>query len=477
MNDMATASLQKDSTGAGHIVFFVIAAAAPLTAVVGATPAAFAFGNGAGLPGTFIVAGLIYLLFGASFTMMTRMCGSAGGFYGYIGHSLGWATGVGGAFVAIVAYTAIQTAIYGLFSYFVAAKLMLIGLDVPWWGVAIACVGLVHWCGARDIAFSGRLLGVLMLGEVLILLALDIAILAHTGREGLEFSSFTPGAVGASGIGISLVFVIASYVGFEATTIFSEEARDPARTIPRATYIAVLFITLFYALSTWAMVQFHGAAHIGDAARANPGELYFAASRLLLGGWPTLAMETLLLTSLFASQLAFHNTITRYLFALARDGLIFKAFARTHPRFRSPHVASMAQSLSAIVLILIFAVIGADPYAIVFSWMSAFATIGILAVQCLVAVAVLRACSPNSAEFSFGRRILAPILSGVGLALCLLLVIANLPLLAGSDSLIVRTFPIISLGVGIMGAMLALRLRRLRPDRYASLARSLETIS
>jgi len=465
--------LRSNAVGPAHIIFFVIAAAAPLTAIVGATPAAFAFGNGAGVPGTFILTGIIYLLFGAAFTAMTARCGSAGGFYSYIGHGLGWPTGVGGAFIAIASYTAIQTAIYGLFSYFLASELADLGLSLPWWPIALGCVVIVHVCGARDVTFSGRLLGILMLGEVLILLALDIAILTRSGHWKAELSSFMPNTVAAPGLGASLVFVVASYVGFEATTIFSEEARDPARTIPRATYIAVLFITFFYAFSTWAMVQLQGAGEIAAAARVNPANLYFAAAHLLLGRIPMIIMEMLVLTSLFASQLAFHNTITRYLFALARDGLLFSAMARTHPRFHSPHVASMVQTVSAMVLILLFASLHVDAYAIVFSWMSAFASIGILAVQCLVSLSALLAFAGDRRGVGFSRAIMAPLLSGAGLAACLWLVIANLPLLAGTQSPAIWLFPVASLVIGLIGAILTMRLRRQRPDHYAMLVNSL----
>lgn len=50
-------TLRKNALGTPHIVFFVIAAAAPLTAVVGVTPSAFQLGNGPGVPVTFLLVG------------------------------------------------------------------------------------------------------------------------------------------------------------------------------------------------------------------------------------------------------------------------------------------------------------------------------------------------------------------------------------------------------------------------------------
>src|SRR6185295_9272170 len=66
--DIPMDTLRKDALGVPQIVFFVVAAAAPLTAVVGVTPAAFTLGNGPGVPMTFLLVGVLYLVFSAGFT-------------------------------------------------------------------------------------------------------------------------------------------------------------------------------------------------------------------------------------------------------------------------------------------------------------------------------------------------------------------------------------------------------------------------
>lgn len=290
--------LAKDSVGLAHIVFFVVAAAAPLTAVVGASPAAFAFGNGAGVPGAFMLAGLLYLLFSVGFTAMSRHVGGAGAFYTYITHGIGKPVGVGGAFMALVTYSAVQIAIYGLFGFFMANAIAPLGLVLPWWVWAFAALVVVLVCGQRNIAFSGAILGVCMIAEIGILLILDLAIVfSGGGPEGIAFSSFAPSQVFTPGLGVALVFVIGSFIGFEATAIFGEEAEDPEKTIPRATYVAVLLITLFYAFSTWAIVQFYGPGNVQASAAAGLDSFYFAAANSVLGAWSSQVMNVLLITS------------------------------------------------------------------------------------------------------------------------------------------------------------------------------------
>lgn len=121
---------------------------------------------------------------------------------------------------------------------------------------------------------------------------------------------------------VALVFVVSSFIGIEATVIFGEEARDPAPTIKRAAYISVALISIFYALSTWAIAVHYGPAQIVAEATENPATLSLRAVESLFGRVHALAMNVLLITSLCACALSFHNTINRYLFAVGREGLI-----------------------------------------------------------------------------------------------------------------------------------------------------------
>ncbi|MBY3377385.1 APC family permease [Rhizobium laguerreae] len=467
--------LARDSVGLAHIVFFVVAAAAPLTAVVGASPAAFAFGNGVGVPGAFVLAGLLYLLFSVGFTAMSRHVGGAGAFYTYITHGIGKPAGVGGAFMALVTYSAVQIAIYGLFGFFMANAIAPLGLVLPWWAFAFAALVVVLVCGQRNIAFSGAILGVCMIAEIAILLVLDLAIVfSGGGPEGISFSSFMPSPVFAPGLGVALVFVIGSFIGFEATAIFGEEAEDPEKTIPRATYVAVLLITLFYAFSTWAIVQFYGPGKVQAAAAASLDSFYFTAANSVLGPWSSQVMNVLLITSLFACILSFHNTLNRYFFALGREGLAAKVLGKVHTKHGSPYAAGLLQSLVAAVVLALFVIFGADPYTVVFSWMAALAGIGILLVQVLVSVAIIMFFRKTPNIYSAWTTMIAPVLALLGLMGSLVLVSSNLSLLSGSESLIVKAFPYAMVLVGILGALFAIRVKRSKPALYASLGKVFE---
>jgi amino acid transporter len=273
---------------------------------------------------------------------------------------------------------------------------------------------------------------------------------------------------------VALVFVIGSFIGFEATAIFGEEAEDPEKTIPRATYVAVLLITLFYAFSTWAIVQFYGPGKVQAAAAASLDSFYFTAANSVLGAWSSQAMNVLLITSLFACILSFHNTLNRYFFALGREGLAAQVLGKVHAKHGSPYAAGLLQSLIAAVVLGLFVIFGADPYTVVFSWMAALAGIGILLVQVLVSVAIIMFFRKTPNSYSAWTTMTAPMLALLGLMGSLVLVSSNLSLLSGSESLIVKAFPYAMVLVGILGALFAVRVKRSKPALYASLGKVFE---
>lgn len=467
--------LAKNSVGIAHIVFFVVAAAAPLTAVVGATPPAFAFGNGAGVPGAFVLAGLLYLIFSVGFTAMSRHIGGAGAFYTYITRGIGKPAGVGGAFMALLTYSAVQIAVYGLLGLFTQGAMAGAGLDLPWWVWSFAFLVIVHFSGQRNVAFSGTILGVCMLAEIAILLLLDIGIvLAGGGPEGIGFTSFSPSTIFAPGLGVALVFVVGSFIGFESTAIFAEETEHPEKTIPRATYISVLLIAVFYAFSTWAITQFYGPAQVQAAAGAALETFYFDASAQILGGWSTQVMNILLITSLFACVLSFHNTLNRYFFALGREGLAFRVLGKVHVVHGSPYVAGWLQSATAAIILAAFVIAGQDPYAVVFSYMSALAVIGILSVQALVCIAIVMFFRKDARGHGVWTTTIAPLLALAGLLGALVLLISNLEMLAGTSNIVVNSFPVLVVLVGLAGVAFALKIRKANPERYASLGKVFE---
>ncbi|MDH4567103.1 APC family permease [Pseudomonas sp. BN414] len=475
MSGVQQSGLRKNAIGVAGIVFFVVAAAAPLTVVVGSVPLAITMGGGVGIPSLFLIAGLLYLLFAVGYCAMSRHIGNAGAFYTFVTRGLNPLCGAGSAFMALLAYNAVQFALYGGFGYFLSDALKSHwGIEIPWFALVAGTICVVHFCGSRDIDFSGKLLAALLIGETAIVLAIDIAIILSNGNgNGFTAAPFSPSQVLSPGLGIGLIFAICAFLGFEATAIFSEEARDPVRTIPRATYVAVSGIMLFYAFSAWAIIQAYGVEGAMEMATRDPGNLWLKICSELLGSGASALMNILVLTSMFAAILSFHNSITRYLFAMGREQLLWSGLARTHGVHRSPYIAGRVQSIAAMLCMGAFAGFGQDPYLIIYSWMAALSTIGMIAVQVLACLAVIGFFWKDARGTSLWQRLIAPAASAVCLTVFLALVIDNLTLMSGSESWVVRSFPYLVLITGIAGVACAMYLKRAHPAKYQAMGLAL----
>ncbi|WP_034411763.1 APC family permease, partial [Derxia gummosa] len=382
---------RRGNLGACAIAFFVISASGPLVATAGGVPVAMLFGNGAGLPAMFVLATAVLLVFATAYTAMALDLPGAGGFYAFAERGLGrrWA-GAAGA-LALLAYDAMQASLYGLFGAAVRA-LLLPRHDLPWWLPALGAWAGVALFGWRRADLSARVLGLLVGAEYLAVIALDLAIVRAGGADGLDASAFTPALALGGSPAIALMLCFACFIGFEGAALYAEEARDPARGVPLATWGSVLLIGGFYGFTSWAVVAGLGAGRVAArlGALGDPTELLFTLAAEYAGGALPMLLRGLYLTSIWASLLAFHNAVARYLFALGRARLLPAALGRAHPRHGSPHAGSLAQSLSALVVIGGFALAGADPVLGMFTLLSALGTLGILALMALAALAALR---------------------------------------------------------------------------------------
>ena len=127
--------------------------------------------------------------------------------------------------------------------------------------------------GSRSIHVGSQFLIALLLAETAILVLLAIAVLIKGGAHGLSLTSFTPAHTFTPQLGAVLTFAFAAFMGFESTALYREEAKRPERTIPRATYIAVAFLGLFYAFMVWIVVVAYGTDNAQAVSIQNPAEM------------------------------------------------------------------------------------------------------------------------------------------------------------------------------------------------------------
>lgn len=456
--------------GVTAIVFMVVAAAAPLTVVGGTMPLGFGLGNGLGLPVTFVIAAVILCLFTVGLSRMSRVVSKPGAFYTYIREGLGDTAGTAAAFVAVASYIVVPLAT----SAYAGVQLNLAvsslgGPEIPWWIYSLATVAIIGVIGYRSIDLTSRVLGVLLVGEVLVVAVLAAVVLAVGGDAGLTSKPFEPSNLLSGNIGLAMMFAITGFIGFEATAVFRDEARDPVRTVPRATYISVTVIGLFYTFAAYVMIVAWGPDNVVAQAISDPAGMLVGTTDRYLGAVGVVAAQALLITSILACILAFHNVTARYLHALAGDGMLPRKINSIHAVHGSPAHSSLIVTGVSIAFLLVAVILGLDPVTQVFAWFSSLITVGVIILMIATGIAVLVYFTKNRSDSTMWTCVGAPTLSVLGLGISLFLLVQNFPMLVGGSRALAYTllgiFPIAAL-VGVAVAKRKTIERHRKPLRF-----------
>lgn len=439
------------------IVFMVIATAAPLTAMASILPVVVGFGNGVGAPGTYLLVSIVLAVFSVGYTAMSAHIVNAGAFYAYISAGLGRQIGMASGLIAVTAYNLLTIYVVGLIGYFARQTFDAeLGINLPWWLYSAVALTIALILGIRGLEVNVRTLGFILIVESGLLVAFDIVSIAKNGLDSLPVESFSPSQVFSGSPGLALLFAVTCFIGFEATAIFGEEARDPHKSVPQATYLAISIVATLYVVTTWVIVASAGGTGAKEVAAADPGNYTLTALTHVLGSGTSSVASWLLLSSLLAVLMALHNMSARYLMAFGREGILHRALGRTHPVNRSPKNAGIAQAALASAVAGVYAVVGADPYTDLGSQTGALGTL---------AVIVLMAACSFSVPFYFARRgplrvwnhIVAPISSGLALGYFAFLAVDNYSAVTGSASDVVNRLPLILVVIAVVGFIVGSR--------------------
>lgn len=455
--------------GVGSIVFMVVAAVAPLGAACAVLPLVFALSGNAAAPLYFLGAVVVLCIFAVGFTMMSRRVRNAGAFYSYVQAGLGKIAGAGTAALALVSYCLLLIGLYALLGVSAAAVVeQYLGIAVEWWVASLAFVAVVAVLGYRDIEVSAKVLGVALVVEALVVVVIDVAVLAGGGAGGFSALPLDPGHALDGTPGLGLMFAFFAFIGFEATAVFRSEAANPTRTIPRATYIAVALIGTMYAITSYAIAVGIGATDAAAVAGADPSNVLQNLAVRYIGTPMADLVRILLVTSVFACVLSFHNVVARYQFTLADGGLLPKALGEVHPEHRAPSRSSVTVTVMSVVVSALVLVLGLDPITEVYTWFSGAATLGVIALMALTSVAVIAFHRRHHPDASRWGSVVAPLLSLVGLGFVLVMIVVNFDLLVGTGA--AATTILAALAVAFLaGAVITAVTRARSPERYAQL--------
>jgi len=464
-------ALARDRLGVPAVLFFVLSGVAPLTVAAGVIPTAYQTTGLTGIPAAFAVIAVILAIFAIGYVAMTRHIKNAGAFYAFVARGIGRPVGVAAALVALLSYNFLQVGLYGAFGPTAASEAAAhLHVHTQWWEWALGAWAVITVLGLLRVEITGRVLGVLLTAEILVILAETAAGLAHPAGGHLSFATLSPVALTSAGFGtfgVLAVVAVLGFVGFEQAPVLAEEARDAWRTIPVATYVALGMIAVVYAGASWAMAAHNGDSRVVDAAgQQGPGLLFG------LGGSGTLsqAAQLLFLTSLFAAALAFHNCCWRYAYALGRESVLPSRLGRTGGN-NIPKAASLVQSVTGLAVIAVYALAGWDPLTRLFFWLGTTGGFGILALLALTAIAVIAFFAHDPRGETPWRRLIAPALAAILLTGIVVLAAAHYATLLGvpAGATAAWALPASYAAAAMIGLAWGLVLKIRRPQTYAAI--------
>jgi amino acid transporter len=301
-----------------------------------------------------LIAGLGVLAIGYSVTVFARRYAGAGAVYEYLTH---------GAHPALGIYAA---GVFFIGSLFLGGGGIYLGLGIlsngfwtahisdsapAWWVFALIFLAVtlaLNYIGVR-IAIGAML--TLSAISFIPMLLLGIVMVVKGGADGNTLSVFNPGTTSVSTAFNGVLLAILLFVGFEAAASIGEESRDPKRAIPRAVLGTVAASAAFFVFMAYAISIGLGRKAVEGGAWADPAVLDKLATHYV-GSWLATIVDLVVILDAFGLALAICVTIGRGYFALGRDGLLPRVFAKTS-RYNTPWVGNLMVAIGGVGLILL----------------------------------------------------------------------------------------------------------------------------
>jgi len=504
--------LHANALGLPAILFVCVAAIAPAASMLFNVPV-MASQAGAATPLAFVLSAVGVLLLGVPVVYFARHLSSAGGFATWVRHGLGRGAAFQVGWLMLGAYALFEAALQATVGGSLESLLSPLGINLPggWVAYALVLTLIVGVLSYVDVRASVWVMAPFAVAEVLALVILDAAITVKGGAAGHDLlHTFTPTGAsltgvapgGTLGIGIAMVLGILAFVGFETGAVYGEEARNPHKTIPIAIFALLVFLAVLYTWTSYAAtigVGWRNAGSVLGNVNVAPQQ-YVTLAGVYVGRWLGIALIVFVITSNFASSFAMHQAMVRYGYSMGREGVLLRSLGKTHPRWKSPYIATFMQSGFTFLLILFLGLVrqhtnpdGSVSYAlgiangttwqqtsgiVSFGWLASIVTICIILVYILTNIAA-PFFARSRGELRLFQHVIAPAVS----TLLLLLPLASylLPALPGSLGAFftrlgfaptpfpANILPLFVLAWVIAGLIVVGAVAHVHPDRYERL--------
>jgi len=378
---------------------------------------------GVAAPLTIIAAGVAVFFLAFIAAEFTKMEPSAGSFITYVETSLGPRAGVVTALLIAVGFTVAIAGVFTMAGGMISLTLQhYTAWNPSWVPISVAMTGGAVWLALRGAALSTTAVGIAMVVQVAIMVAVCVVVLIDEGSR-LSTAPFSWSHLHHGLAGLSAGFPLALYmlIGWENAPALAEETRNPQRTVPRALYTALAFTTGLFVLFAYTTITgFHyDASSIGRASvpflRLADGYLGGAAVLAWLAG----------IVSVLATLIAAVNSQARMIFDGGRSGLLPARLGRSRPPGETPVNALSTMTVLGLGIVVVWwlchvtGLVGGDTDPVeLYAECSTMGTILVLFVYLLTALSLpVFMWRHHRDSFSLLRYVAMPALGALALAI------------------------------------------------------------
>ncbi len=290
---------------------------------------------GGAAPLAFVVCAIAMAFFVTSFALAGSRVSLTGGLYAYaelaFGRYVGFITG-------LFFYTTAVLSVAAVVNFFSGTVVALLpSLGGTWGHVGIL---FLVYAGLAAINVRGVREGTGAVGIVTVAKLVPLLILVAVGVFFIKPGNLSwPGWPGTDALGHSVLLLLFAFFGIEVALIPSGEVKNPARTVPRAIYLALAVTTVLYLL-----IQLVAQGTLGPRLGQETNAPLAAAAATFLGHTGQLLLLGGATISGFGFIASDILSSPRILFALGRDGILPRSLTHVHPRYRTPDVAIVVYS-------------------------------------------------------------------------------------------------------------------------------------
>ena len=330
------------------------------------------------LPLAYVVALLTMLFTANSYAVMVRKYPVAGSAYTYTQQAFGGGAGFLTGWVLLLDYLFIPMINFMILGLYVSTQFPSVPAKLVSF-VTLLAVFLFNILGITLVNKLNIAIVSLSAGSIALfaILALKGAV-ADPDAPGL-LDPFIPGAEGFSPIFTGAGILALSFLGFDAVSTLSEEARHPRRDIPRAILLTTLIGGAIFIFVSWVGALAYHLDDWGDV----PRELIDAAGIVLAnhvgGEWLGILFVLFAVAGCFGSGLAGQVSVARILYSMGRDGTLPKPLGVLWSRHGTPVVA--AATVSVFALACLFLTLEQAAFMISFGALAAFAMVNLSVIR------------------------------------------------------------------------------------------------